>query len=176
MTAKAEKSKTPEPEYFYDARIPQTIPFTLTSNGRDYPVTHTTNPLTDARYFQLQTEIEAMARKSKKLSTAIYGPKVDLYHELIESQEGYKKRPDWKERTHESDAIATINALIHADVVDESDMPENDRADDLFDIDALTPVMLRAQQGGVLMELTLYFRPETQAETDHGDRRRSTGT
>lgn len=167
MTAKAQekKNETQEP-ILYDSRLNQTVPFTLTRSGRDYPLTHTLRPITDERYFKLQLETEQLGSKVKTLSSAIYAPKRSLWAELVESTTGYKERADWKEKMHESDAIATVNAMLHALVVDESEMDEDPAAEGLFDIDALTPVEFRALQSGKLLTLTHYFRPETKSELD----------
>jgi len=106
-----------------------------------------------------------MASKVKKATTSIYTPKHALWNDLVESREGYTERPDWKEKTHQSDAVGVINALLHAQVLDESEI-ESKSKKALFDEDALTPIAFRALQAGVLMTLSHSFRPETQAEMD----------
>lgn len=162
----APEENKPQAPILYDSRISQVVPFILTRGGKDYPITHTVKPLEDPRYFEFQNQIETMAEKVKKVTTALYTPKHGLWHDLVESQTGYEERPNWKEKTHQSDAVAVINAILHAQVMDESEMDEADGAGELFDVDGLTPITFRALQSGKLLTLTHHFRPETQAETD----------
>jgi hypothetical protein len=151
----------------YRQNAPQRIPLTLTKNGRDYTLYHNISPLTDERYLQLENEIaRENKRAAKRVTSEIYNPKFRLWQEIVESREGYRDRTDWKESTHPSDAIAVIQALLFAQVLDESDTEVAEPQDDLYDDEALTGVSIRALQSGALLTLTHYFRQETKAEMD----------
>jgi hypothetical protein len=161
---KAKEAKAP---ILYDSRIAQRIPFKLERGGKSYPMAHVLGPLSDERYFTFEASLEQMASKVKKATTGIYTPKHALWFDLVEAREGYKKTgPDWKKDTHQSDAIGAINALLHAQVLDDSELEVDDSIGELFDEDAATPISFRALQAGVLMTLSHSFRPETQAEMD----------
>ena len=161
--ATTKPAKEKQSPLLYDSQVSQVIPFTLTRGGKDYQLTHTLKPLSNERYFKFQSEIEAMAEKVKSISTKIYQPKQTLWLDLIESQTGYKERPDWIEKMPQTDAVLAVNAILHAQVLDESEVDVKDGAD-LYDIDALTPITFRALFAGRLLELTHQYRPMSQDE------------
>jgi hypothetical protein len=162
-TAIEESPTTANEPVAYDARLSQRIPLTLTKNGQDFQLFHTLGPLTDERYFKATLEIERFAQKGK-LTSGIYTPKHRLWMDLVESREGYKERSDWKEKTHHTDALQAVNALLHAQVIDQSEVDAEKPA--LFDEDELTVIPFRALQSGVLITLSHSFREETAAEMD----------
>jgi len=150
----------------YDAGAGQTVPLLLTKSGKEFRVSHTLNPLTDERYFSFLTDTLDSIQKAKKLTTDFYGAKYRLWSDLVISRQGYKERRDWKEVTHQSDCIAVINALLHIQILDDTDA--NTATDDvLFDDESLSVIAFNAMQSGVLISnMTHSFREESKAEMD----------
>lgn len=155
---------TKDEPVLYDITKPQRISFTITKNGRDFPVAHVLNPLTNARYFDFQEQVTQMAERLKKLTTSIYEPKDALWLELVDSREGYKERDDWKAATHQSDRLAAINAFLHTQILDDSEIDVENK-DELFDDDDLTTISFNVMyNGGLLTGMTHSFRQETKLE------------
>jgi hypothetical protein len=159
-------SKAKEALTLYDSRISQRIPFTLERDGHSYPLAHILGPLNADRYFEFELAVEQMSSKFKKLTVGIYEPKHSLWLDLVESREGYTERSDWKEKTHQADCLGAVNALLHTQVLDDSDVETPGKKSKLFDEDALIAIHFQAMQSGVLMSLSHSFRPETQSELD----------
>lgn len=151
---------------FYDIREPQTIPFSVTRGGKTFRVSHTIQPPSNERFFQLQDEVEESLSRAKKASSIVFDPKLALWKELVISRGGFKDRDDWKDITHPSDAVGIINALLHVNVQAEEEQDvTND--DELLDDDALYVVAFNAQQGNALLTgLSHSFRQESKAEMD----------
>lgn len=160
-----EKTSTPDAPILYDSNAVQIIPFTLTKNGKKYSVSYTVGPVSPERYFQLETDITQLADRTRKLSSDINNPKHKLYLDIVESRAGYKDSPDWKEATHQSDAVAVVQAILHAQVLDEADT-DIENNDEFYDDEAFTGVSLNALFSGALLTLTHSYRPETKAEMD----------
>jgi len=163
LDAETKPTTSTEPT-LYDITAKQRIPFTISKNGREFPVAHILKPLSNERFFLLQEDVQRMADRIKKLSTTMFEPKQKLWDELVESREGYKEREDWRQATHQSDCLAAINALLHVQTIDESDA-EADDTDELFDDDALTKISFNAMFNGVLItNMSHSFRQESKAE------------
>lgn len=159
-----ENTTTTTKPTLYDMTADQKIPFTISKNGRDYPVAHILKPLSNERFFLMQEEILRMAERIKRLSTTMYEPKDKLWLDLVISREGYVEREDWQASTHQSDRIAAINALLHIQTLDG---PENEteEVNELFDDDALTKISFNAMFNGVLVaNMSHSFRQESKAE------------
>jgi len=166
MSRKKEATaETIEQTVLYDATAPQRVPFTITKNGKDFPVAHVLKPLSDSRYFEFQEQMSTMADRLKRLSTSMYGPKDALWQELVESREGYREREDWKESTHQSDRLAVVNALLTVHLTDEPVDVESE--DELFDDESLVVIPFQAMyNGALLLNLSHSFRQETKHEMD----------
>jgi hypothetical protein len=147
----------------YDSRTQQTIPFTVEKNGTKFPLSHTLDPLSNDRYFQLEDEFEKIVKKLTRVSVALYDPKILLWKELAVSRGGYKEREDWKEHTHPNDCTAVINALLNTTIADEK---TEDADGVLYDDEALTEIKFWAAHSGGLHEITHRFREETKKEMD----------
>lgn len=166
--SKTHTNETQETEtlILYDSRIEQRIPLILHKNGKQYNLCHIIAPLDPDRFFEMERAAEQTASKLKKLSTDIYGPKQKLWSDLVQGREGYKDRADWKTATHQSDCIAVINALLHADVLSNDDT-EITTDEILFDDEELTVIAFNALQSGALITNMMHsFRQETKAEMD----------
>lgn len=164
MSTKAKEAKVSE-TILYDATAEQRIHITLTKNGKTYDLFHRLAPLSDERYFQCHEEMERLGRRSTTVTTNIYTPKHSLWFDLVQGREGYADKPDWKEKTHHTDAIQAINALLHAQVLDDTEIDDSNAAE-LYDEDSLTKIPFRALQSGVLMTLTHSYREEAASELD----------
>jgi hypothetical protein len=160
-----EAPKLTEP-VLYDVRNPQTIPFAVTRGGKTFRVSHTVQPPSNERFFQLREAVEEALTRAKKVSSFVYDPHVELWKEIALSREGFKERDDWKEVTHPSDAVGVLNALFHITPLAEEEQDiTND--DELLDDEALYVVAFHAQQGNTLLpNLTHSFRQESKAEMD----------
>lgn len=154
------------PPTLYDVSQPQTIPFTITRGGKSFRVSHTVQPPSNERFFQLQEDIDETLSRAKKASTLVFDPKLILWKEIVISRTGFVDRDDWKEATHPSDAVGVINAMLHIEVQAEEEQDvTND--DELLDDDALYVVAFNAQQGNALLtNLSHSFRQESKAEMD----------
>lgn len=159
---KANETNNPT-ESLYDADASQIIPLEITKGARSYNVAHVLRPLSDERYFALDAELEEVSRRNENLSSALYEPKHRLWRELVEERIGYKERPDWREKTHQSDAVQAVNALLFAETAEGSDAPV---FEELLDDEDLSVIALKARFSDREIETTHSFREETKAEFD----------
>jgi hypothetical protein len=151
--------KVTEDASLYDATAEQTIPLEVPKGLKIYRVAHRLKPLENKRYFQLENEAEAKRRKN--LSSDIFNPAHKLWAELAIKREGYAEREDWREATHEADAVQAIGALLYAAVI-----PATEEEETLLDDSEDTAIPFRAMYSGTLVELTHHFREETKKEKD----------
>lgn len=157
-----ENLKTKEvTENLYNRTKPQTIPLEITKGNKTYKVKHNVNPISDERFFALESELEKAAQKTHTVSLSL-SLKAALWREIAESVEGYAPHDDWREKMHQTDAVSVVNAVLSAQVVVE----ETEDSTDALDFEIITPIKLKVLQSGVLMETILYFREETQSELD----------
>lgn len=158
---KSEKSKENE-TILYDADAVQTIPLEITKGIKTYDVAHVLRPLSDERFFRLDAEVLETSRRSETLSSQIYEPKQNLWRELAEKRVGYAENPNWREKTHQSDTVQAISALLFSEAVKASDTIE----DELLNDDELTPVHLKCRFNSGFVETVHNFREETKDEFD----------
>lgn len=171
MTTKAalEKKKS-EPEVttnriLFDATKPQTFGFSLIQRGREIPITHTVEPVTDARFFQMSEEIEEVAARIKKLDTSMYRPKEKIWEEHVNESTGYPDIPDWKDRVSLDDRIGVVNAYL--EVLPDDDPMKGEEGPLVYDFDALVDVYFSCRFGSArLMAMCHKFREITRQDKD----------
>jgi hypothetical protein len=160
---KEQKETVEETPYPYDRNKPQTVKMEIQKGGKTFPVNHVINPISDERFFELELEIEQITKRAKSLSSDLYKPKHQLWKEVAESVTGYGKSDEWREKMYQADAVQALNAVLHCEVVTET---EETGKDEVLEFDALTPIRLRVLQSGVLTEKVHNYREETKAEMD----------
>lgn len=169
MTTKAQVKKEPveSPErILFDVNQPQTFKFSLFQKGREIPITHTVNPVSDARYFLMNEEIEAVAVRLKKLTASMYLPKEKIWDEYVEKATGYPDIPDWKERVSQDDKIGVVNAYFEVEPDEEPEAKESDAAL-VYDFDALVEIYFSCRFGSAkLYGMCHRFREITRADKD----------
>jgi hypothetical protein len=151
----------------YDADAEQLIPLSITKNKKSFRVIHRLLPLSDERYFALERarrEVQKRLIKRGDLGVFSFDPNAELWNDLAIERIGYAPTPDWKAKTYYLDKTSAITALLHAQIIDETDADDAD-ADELLGDDDFE-VNLRVLQSGVLIETAHYFREETKAEMD----------
>lgn len=151
----------------YDRSLEQIIPLEITKSNHTFRVSHTLSALSDTRYFEFAKEAETLIKKfakEEKFSVEIYSAKEKLWNDLAISRAGYKETPDWKQKTHILDKVNAVDALLHAQIVADSDDALD--ADTLFDDEALTEIKLRVMQSGALLDVKHFFREELKSELD----------
>jgi hypothetical protein len=160
---KAKEAKITSDRILYDSTQPQTFGFTLSQKGRQIPITHTIQPVSDARFFQMSEEIEAIAAKIKKLDTSMYRPKEKIWEEHVHEATGYPE--NWKERVSLDDRIGVVNAYFEVNPDDEPDATEDGPL--VYDFDALVEVYFYCRFGGAqLMGMCHKFREITREDKD----------
>lgn len=163
----------------YDAGASQTIPLsfekTVRRDGRRIlqriRLTHTLNPLTDERYFQLEADIEKVRKRASAVTTAIWEPKVRLWNELIDSVTGYPNGNDPRKAVHDLDKTKAVEALLAVDVLSPETIEydiETEIIEDAVELDDEdTVIPFRAMHNGALiLNMSHSFRAETKAEID----------
>ena len=159
---------TPVAGYLYDADSRQTIPLEIEKSGRRYRVSHTLEPLSDDRWYQLERERDGARRritKDQAFSTAAFAPNSKLWQEIAVGRAGYAERDDWRAATHIFDRTQAVSALLSAVPV-----PPPDEQSDILDAELLADdeyvITLQVMQSGVLMATTHFLREETTEEMD----------
>ena len=168
MTAKAKLDREPAittDRILFDSTKPQTFKFSLYQKGREIPITHTIEPVSNARFFQMSEEIEAVAARLKKLDTSMYRPKEKIWEEHVNESTGYGDVANWKERVALDDRIGIVNAYFEVEPENEPESTEDGPL--VYDFDALTPIYFSCRYGSArLLGMCHKFREITRAEKD----------
>lgn len=164
--AKAQKEPETQP-ILYNSKASQNVVLNLDKNGKTFRIVHKMNPLSFERYFQFQENEQSTITRLKKISTAMAEPVYRLWTELCEGVEGYvfHDKADWKVRVHRNDAMAAVSGLLFIQVLDDSDM-EDDETEELYDDEKPSKVQFRAMYSGALVTLAHHFREMSKAEAD----------
>lgn len=157
-----ESKKKPSKVLLYDADASQIIPLKINIGRKSYQVSHKMKPLSDDRFFALESELAANNRRIATLSSDLYSPKHNLWTELVEGQSGYQERADWKDKVYANDCVQAVNALLGVEV-SEADRQEET---ELLNFDELAEITLTSLFNGESLQTSFFFREETKDELD----------
>lgn len=162
MTKPQHAPEVSDEPILFDRDKTNVIGFDITKNRRSYHVEHTLRPLTDERFFQMAKEGQEALKRATRVTTELMQPRLDLWHELVDSVSGYKEREDWQKGVHYLDKLTAINLLVHTQPIEEEPVFDDSLALD----DQPVEVRLRVLQCKALIEVKFRFREESQKQMD----------
>lgn len=168
MSAKTKRAEEPQvtsDRILFDARESQTFNFSLSQRGREIPISHTVDPVSDARYFAMSEELEKVSERLKKITSEIFVPKEKIWDEHVHASTGYGDRSDWKEKVSQDDKIGVVNAYF--EVEPDEEPASTDEGELIYDFDALTEIYFSCRFGSArLLGMVHKFREYTRSEKD----------
>lgn len=181
VTTKAKEAPETSPEaILYNPSIQQTIPVTVTKTisraGKrvlqHIRLTHTLDPLSNDRYFELEAELAKLRVKS--LSTEMFAPKTNLWRELAQKVTGYPPNAygDWRDGVPVPDQVCVVDAVLGTKILDESEIEmdiETETVEEVTEMmaDDATMIPFRAMFSGALISnMSHSFRTPSKADMD----------